>query len=96
MHAGGEAVAAEVTAGQLAAAELVRPRLIRDGMFLVGLDLVGDKLLEVNVFSPGGLYSAQKTTGTEFIGAIVDAIEAKVAARRLHPGAFTNRELATL
>jgi glutathione synthase len=96
MHAGGEAVAAEVTDGQLAAAELVRPRLIRDGMFLVGLDLVGDKLLEVNVFSPGGLYSAQKTTGTEFIGAIVDAIEAKVAARRLHPGAFTNRELATL
>ena len=96
MHAGGEAVAAEVTAGQLAAAELVRPRLVRDGMFLVGLDLVGDKLLEVNVFSPGGLYSTQKTTGTEFTGAIVDAIEAKVAARRLHPGTFTNRELSTL
>ena len=26
-------------------------------MFLVGLDIVGDKLMEVNVFSPGGLGS---------------------------------------
>lgn len=81
MHAGGAAVAAEVTAGQLAAAELVRPRLVHDGMFLVGLDLVGDTLLEVNVFSPGGLYSAQRTTGVEFTGAILDAIEEKAEAR---------------
>ncbi len=29
-------------------------------MFLVGLDIVGDKLMEINVFSPGGLGSAQK------------------------------------
>lgn len=31
-----------------------------DGMFLVGLDIVGDKLMEINVFSPGGLGVAQK------------------------------------
>ena len=29
-------------------------------MFLVGLDIVGDKLMEINVFSPGGLGSAQQ------------------------------------
>ena len=34
-------------------AEAVRPELLADGMFLVGLDIVGDKLMEVNVFSPG-------------------------------------------
>ncbi len=28
-------------------------------MFLVGLDIVGDKLMEINVFSPGGLGSAE-------------------------------------
>ena len=32
-------------------------------MFLVGLDIVGDKLLEINVFSPGGLRSAQSFEG---------------------------------
>ena len=31
-----------------------------NGMFLVGLDVVGGKLMEINVFSPGGLGSAQK------------------------------------
>ena len=40
-------------------AEMVRPRLVEDGMFLVGLDIVGDKLMEINVFSPGGLGSAR-------------------------------------
>ena len=46
-------------------AEAVRPKLLADGMFLVGLDIVGDKLMEVNVFSPGGLgTSAPSTTPT--------------------------------
>ena len=40
--------------------EVVRPKLVADGMFLVGLDIVGDKLMEINVFSPGGLGSAQQ------------------------------------
>jgi glutathione synthase/RimK-type ligase-like ATP-grasp enzyme len=31
--------------------------VIEDGMFLVGLDIVGDKLMEISVFSPGGLGS---------------------------------------
>jgi glutathione synthase len=65
-------------------------------MFLVGLDLVGDKILEVNVFSPGGLHSAQKTQKADFLGAILDSIEVKVEARRHNPGTFVNRELATL
>ena len=41
-------------------AEAVRPKLLADGMFLVGLDIVGDKLMEVNVFSPGGLGSCEQ------------------------------------
>ena len=35
-------------------------------MFLVGLDIVGDKLMEINVFSPGGLGSAQSFEGVNF------------------------------
>ena len=44
----------KVDDNMLQVAEAVRPKLLADGMFLVGLDIVGDKLMEVNVFSPGG------------------------------------------
>ena len=59
IHAGGKLRQAEITNQHLQLAEIVRPKLVQDGMFLVGLDIVGDKLMEINVFSPGGLGSAQ-------------------------------------
>jgi glutathione synthase len=96
MHAGGSAEVAEPTDEQLLVAQQVRPRLIQDGMFLVGLDLAGDKLLEINVFSPGGLYSIQSTQETRFTSAILDAIEAKIESSRLYPGSFSNAQLAVL
>ena len=55
MRVGGEPEPVEVDDDMLQVAEAVRPKLLADGMFLVGLDIVGDKLMEVNVFSPGGL-----------------------------------------
>ena len=62
MHVGGKAEPVKVTDAMLELAEVVRPKLIADGMFLVGLDIVGDKLMEINVFSPGGLGSARRST----------------------------------
>ena len=53
IHAGGTAEAVEIGETELRVAEMIRPKLIADGMFLVGIDIVGDKILEVNVFSPG-------------------------------------------
>ncbi|TIL83712.1 MAG: glutathione synthase, partial [Mesorhizobium sp.] len=55
IHAAGTARKVKVTGTMLGIAEMVRPKLINDGMFLVGLDIVGEKLLEINVFTPGGL-----------------------------------------
>ena len=46
--------------------DAVRPKLLADGMFLVGLDIVGDKLMEVNVFSPGGLGSCESLYEVNF------------------------------
>jgi glutathione synthase len=70
---------AEITKGILELAAAVGPRLRNDGMFLVGLDIAGDKLLEINVFSPGGLWSAEKHTGVDFCPAIIDAVEARAS-----------------
>ena len=55
IHAGGKKAKAVVDDVALHIAEIVRPKLVEDGMFLVGLDIVGSKLMEINVFSPGGL-----------------------------------------
>jgi len=96
LNAGASTAKAEVDDDMLALAETVRPRLVRDGMFLVGLDIVGDKLLELNVFSPGGLGSAAKLEETDFTAAVVAALERKVAYRESSPRDVGNLELAML
>lgn len=95
LHAGGKLARAKVTDEMLALAEIVRPKIVADGMFLVGLDIVGNKLMELNVFSPGGLGSAAKFEKVDFSGAVIAALERKVTARR-HTPSLTNRELAML
>jgi glutathione synthase len=96
MHAGGKAVPAKVDETMLQLVRIVRPKLIKDGMFLVGLDIVGDKLMEVNVFSPGGLGSAGHLAEVNFSTAVIEALEHKVALRAAYGPSVTNVALATL
>ena len=96
IHAGGTKAAAEVDHTAMSIAEIVRPKLVQDGMFLVGLDIVGDKLMEINVFSPGGLGSAQQFEKTNFSTHVVDAIERKVQYMRYYGRNFDNVEMCTL
>lgn len=96
MSAGGSAEAAEIGKAELRIAELVRPQLIQDGMFMVGLDIAGDHLLEVNVFSPGGLGSVKQITGVDFAPDVIADIERKVEIRQRHRQHFSNAMLATL
>ena len=77
-------------------AEIVRPKLVQDGMFLVGIDIVGDKLMEINVFSPGGLGSSQKLEGVNFNDAVIDSLERKVDYMGYYRRNFNNTEMATL
>ena len=77
-------------------AEAVRPKLLADGMFLVGLDIVGDKLMEVNVFSPGGLGTCEALYETKFTDVVIDALEHKVDLRDQYRGTLSNVNLATL
>ncbi len=78
IHAGGKVAKGTVTDTALHIAEVIRPKLVMDGMFLVGLDIVGDKLMEVNVFSPGGLGSAQEFEKVDFSRHVIEALERKV------------------
>lgn len=96
VHAGGTLARADITEEVIRIAEIVRPKLVQDGMFLVGLDIVGDKLMEINVFSPGGFGSAQKFEGVNFSLAVLHALEQKVEYMRYYRRKFDNVEMATL
>jgi len=96
IHAGGRLRRAELNDTMFEIAEVVRPRLVEDGMFLVGLDIVGDKLMEINVFSPGGFGSAQKFEKVNFTHAVLEALQRKVDYMRFYRRNFSNVELATL
>ncbi|GAA4710865.1 glutathione synthase [Sphingomonas lutea] len=96
IHAGGTAESVEIGDVELAVAELIRPKLIADGMFLVGIDIVGDKILEVNVFSPGNLGSCSRMAGVDFSVPIIKAIERKVEIASQYAQTFDNKHLAVL
>jgi glutathione synthase len=96
IHAGGKLAAATIDDRALRLAEMVRPKLVQDGMFLVGLDIVGDKMMEINVFSPGGLGSAQKFTKINFSRYVIDALARKVSYMEFYGRNFDNVEVSTL
>ena len=96
MHVQGKPEKVTVTDEMLAIADIVRPKLIHDGLFMVGLDIVGDKILEVNVFTPGGLYSICELQRTNFAETVIVALEKKLEIRAAFGDAIPNRALATL
>lgn len=96
MTAGAIAVPVQINDTILTLADAVRARLMQDGMFLVGLDIVSDKLMEINVFSPGGLESAGRLGECNFSREIIFALDRKVEYLRNYPGSFDNVELAIL
>ncbi|WP_026838466.1 glutathione synthetase [Gillisia sp. JM1] len=76
--------------------DITAPKLIRDGLFFVGLDIVKDKLIEINVLSPGGLNHFKDIGLPDFSDVIVESIEKKVEYKRLYGNTISNRELATM
>jgi glutathione synthase len=95
MHSGGKSKPVEVTDKMLEIVDVVRPKLIRDGMYLAGLDIVDDKLIEINVFSPGGLGSASEFTGVDFASLVIRDLERKVKFKDQHKQDLSNAEWAT-
>ncbi|MHC4953173.1 MAG: glutathione synthetase [Planctomycetota bacterium] len=96
VHVGGQVVRAEIGETELRLAEICRPKLVMEGMFLVGLDIVGNRLMEINVFSPGGLGSARTVTGVSFTKPVIDSLERKVQYASFYQRNFGNVEMATL
>lgn len=77
IHQGAKAEIAHVTEEVLTLVNKVSEKLRTDGMYLVGLDIVGDKIMEINVFSPGALSAASQLNGVDYIEFLIKELEQK-------------------
>jgi len=92
---GGSSSLAEMTPAIEHIINITAPKLIRDGLFFAGLDVVDDKLIEINVLSPGGLETFEELGGPQFTTTVIEAIERKVRYKKIYP-TTPNEVLATM
>jgi len=69
----------------LSFSQKTRPRLVADGLYFVGVDLVGDKILEINVFAPGGIANINDLYELDVGTAVIRDLERKVELRSVYP-----------
>jgi glutathione synthase len=81
MHVGGARKPATLSESERRICDLLRPRLLADGLYLVGVDLVGDKVLEINVFAPGGIHTINELYGIDVGSVVVRDLERKVSLK---------------
>lgn len=83
IHAGGHVEKHQLTASQKQLCRAIGPKLVRDGLYFVGIDVIGDKLIEVNVLSPGGITRINKLNRARLQSNVIDFIEQVVNAREI-------------
>jgi len=81
LAAGARGVGTEITPRMRAIAGEVGPTLRKKGLVFVGLDVIGDHLTEINVTSPTCIREIDAAFGVDIAGRLMDAIEARLAAR---------------
>ena len=84
MHIGGSRKRCTFTENEARVCDLLRPRLVADGLYFVGVDLVGEKVLEINVFAPGGIHNINELYGIDVGAEIIRDLERRVELRALH------------
>ena len=75
LHAGGTARPLTLEAKEIEAVQHAARLLNRHGIALAGVDLVGDQVIELNVFSTGGIYDANRFAGEDFASEIIDRMD---------------------
>ena len=84
MHVGGSRRRTDFTETEQRICDLLRPRLVADGLYFVGVDLVGDKILEINVYAPGGIHNINELYGVDVGTAVIRDLERKVELRAVY------------
>lgn len=68
--------------------DILRPRLLADGLTFVSVDIVGDRILELNVFTPGGLHAIAELYGVDASVVVIADLERRVRLRAAYRTTF--------
>lgn len=63
---------------------LLGAKLVSDGLYFVGVDVVGGKVLEVNVFTPGGIHANHELYGIDVAEVVIRDLERRVEVRQAY------------
>jgi glutathione synthase len=74
LHAGGTAHPLTLNESARAATQHAAELLHSQGIRLAGVDLIGDKIIELNVFSTGGLYDGSRFANVDFTDPIITSL----------------------
>ena len=72
---GGTGVKHQLTKREKIICKKIGPKLVADGLYFVGLDIINNKLIEINVVSPGGINRINKFNRVKLEKKIIDFIE---------------------
>jgi glutathione synthase len=84
IHIGGTRRTAEFTKVEESIAQAIQTKLVSDGLYFVGADIVGDKLLEINVFCPGGITNINELYGINVGRYVIEDLEKRARLWKTH------------
>jgi glutathione synthase len=68
--------------------DILRPKLLADGLYFVAVDIVGDRILELNVFTPGGIHAVHELYGIDAADIMIADLERRVRLRAAYRTTF--------
>jgi len=68
--------------------DILRPKLLADGLTFVSVDIVGDRILELNVFTPGGIHAIAALYGVDVAEIVIADLERRVRLRAAYRTTF--------
>ena len=81
VHAGGTVQKHVLTKEEKLLCKKIGPKLVANGLYFVGLDVISNKLIEVNVCSPGGITRINKLNRVKLQQNIMDFVETVVESK---------------
>ncbi len=78
VSAGGSIARHTLTEKERKLCDKIGPKLVADGLYFVGIDVISEKLVEVNVMSPGGVTYMNKVYRVKLQEKVIDYLEDKV------------------
>ena len=81
LKAGGRAVKYELGPNDLKICEQISEKLVADGLYFVGIDIINEKLIEVNVQSPGGICNINRFNRVKLQKKVLDFVEKKATKK---------------